>query len=73
MCKLVEWNRAAVMRFILIVFARAGSIWVAWFQVRNEVRSLLRNKVGNGEVIFICDDSWHLDEALIQQYGHRIA
>lgn len=74
-CGCASWlnGMAAVMHFILIIFARAGSIWFAWFQIRNEVRSLLRNKVRNGAVIFIWDDSRHLDEALIQQYVQRIA
>jgi hypothetical protein len=28
--KLVEWNRAAMMRHIWSLFMRAGSLWVAW-------------------------------------------
>jgi len=31
--KLDEWNRAAIMRHILILFAQAGSLWVAWMNV----------------------------------------
>jgi len=28
--RLEVWNQAAIMRHILLLFTRAGSLWVAW-------------------------------------------
>ena len=28
-----EWNKAAVMRFIWLLFTQAGSLWVAWIKM----------------------------------------
>ncbi|XP_059433958.1 uncharacterized protein LOC132167079 [Corylus avellana] len=87
-----------MLRHVWSLFARSGSLWVAWvkdyllkrksfwsvsipqncswswrkiLKLREIAKRILKFKVGNGENIFLWQDSWHPSGILIEVFGHR--
>ncbi|XP_059441719.1 uncharacterized protein LOC132174022 [Corylus avellana] len=67
--RLEVWNQTSMLRHIWSIFARSGSIWVAW--LRDIAKRFLKFEAGNGDNIHMWLDLWHPVGILIEQYGFR--
>ncbi|GKV39485.1 hypothetical protein SLEP1_g47243 [Rubroshorea leprosula] len=69
---LLSWNNACILRFIWLLFSKAGSIWRKILKLRSLAKYLVKHIVGTGDSIYLWHDFWHPNGPLIEVYGQKI-